>query len=171
MVVNNRSKQSRARGLHTHGWGSKKKRRGSGNKGGKGMAGSGKRSDAKKPSIWKNRKYFGKRGFTVHSKPETLSINAGSLSEQITRLAEQGIAIHKSGAYDINLTALGYSKLLGAGKVYAKINVTVAKASPKAISVIEAAGGSVTLTAEAEDEFADAEEVASEENSEENETA
>ena len=157
MVFNNRSKRSRIRGGHTHGWCSKKKRRGTGNRGGKGMAGTGKRSDQKKPSIWKNKKYIGKRGFKNHSKPDSVSINVGSLSEKIELLAEQGMATHKGGAYDINLTALGYTKLLGAGKCIAKINVTVAKASPKAISGIEAAGGKVTLSEPKEDEFEEAE--------------
>ena len=165
MVVNNRSKQSRARGLHTHGWGSKKKRRGTGNRGGKGMAGTGKRSDQKKPSVWKVKKYFGKYGFRNHSKPDGVTINAGALSEQIQRLAGEGLAKENKGAYDINLTSLGYTKLLGAGKVYSKMNITVAKASPKAIEGVEAAGGSVTLEEPSEEEFEEVTEEASEEDS------
>ena len=47
MTVNKRKKFSRYRGSMTHGCGSKKKRRGSGHRGGKGMAGTGKRSDKK----------------------------------------------------------------------------------------------------------------------------
>ena len=41
-----------------------KKRRGAGNRGGRGMAGSGKRADQKKPTILKlyGSSYFGKRG-------------------------------------------------------------------------------------------------------------
>ena len=53
MVVNKRKKFSRQRGGHTHGWGSKKKHRGSGNRGGKGMGGTGKRADQVKTLIWK----------------------------------------------------------------------------------------------------------------------
>ncbi len=44
-------KNKRQRGLSSHGWGHKKKHRGAGNRGGKGMAGTGKRADTKKPSI------------------------------------------------------------------------------------------------------------------------
>ena len=62
MTVNKRKKNSRQRGSQTHGWGAKKKHRSFGNRGGKGMAGSGKRADSKKPSLWKER-YFGKIGF------------------------------------------------------------------------------------------------------------
>ena len=63
MTVNKRSKNTRQRGHTTHGWGSMKKHRGKGHQGGAGMAGSGKRADSKKPSIWKDKRYFGKFGF------------------------------------------------------------------------------------------------------------
>ena len=58
MVVNKLKKKVKYRGSKTHGCGSMKKRRGAGHRGGRGAAGSGKRGDAKKPSIW-NEKYFG----------------------------------------------------------------------------------------------------------------
>ena len=61
MVAKKRKKNTRQRAGTTHGWGSMKKHRGKGNKGGAGMAGTGKRGDAKKPAIWKNKKYFGKQ--------------------------------------------------------------------------------------------------------------
>ena len=53
MVLNKRKKNSRMRGNTTHGYGSMKKNRGAGNRGGRGMAGSGKRADQKKPTILK----------------------------------------------------------------------------------------------------------------------
>ena len=62
MVVNKSKKKLKYRGSKTHGCGSMKKRRGAGHRGGRGAAGSGKRGDAKKPSIWGGR-YFGKHGF------------------------------------------------------------------------------------------------------------
>ena len=74
MTVNKRKKISRYRGSMTHGGGSKKKRRGSGNRGGKGLAGSGKRSDSKKPSLWKE-KYFGKFGFVSKNKSTINAVN------------------------------------------------------------------------------------------------
>ena len=60
MAVNKRKKDSRARGQWTHGGGSKKKRRGAGNRGGRGHSGSGKRGDAKKQIYLKKKNYFGK---------------------------------------------------------------------------------------------------------------
>ena len=55
MTVNKRKKNVRQRGHKTHGWGEKKKHRGKGHQGGAGMAGTGKRADSKKPSIWKDK--------------------------------------------------------------------------------------------------------------------
>src|SRR3989338_7387915 len=73
MTINKRKKNDRQRGSKTHGWGAKKKHRGQGNRGGRGMAGTGKRADSKKPSIWKE-DYFGKHGFV--SKTPKIKINA-----------------------------------------------------------------------------------------------
>ena len=48
MTINKRKKNTRQSAGTTHGCGSMKKRRGAGNRGGRGNAGSGKRGDAKK---------------------------------------------------------------------------------------------------------------------------
>ena len=53
MTYNKRKKNTRMRGGTTHGYGSMKKNRGAGNRGGRGNAGSGKRADSKKPKIYK----------------------------------------------------------------------------------------------------------------------
>ena len=146
MVFNKRKKNSRQRGSMSHGWGSKKKHRGSGNRGGKGMAGTGKRSDAKKPMIWKNKHYFGKRGFTSHTGEEQVVINAGYISTHIIKLHESGIASKKDDTYTIDLAAAGYTKSLGKGKVDVKLDLVIGTATPKAIESVKKAGGSVTLT-------------------------
>ena len=63
-----RKKSSRMNGrkMGTHGTGARKNNRESGNKGGKGMSGSGKRGDQKKTLITKlyGHDYFGKKGIT-----------------------------------------------------------------------------------------------------------
>jgi len=58
MPVNKRKKNSRLKGSHTYGWGSKKKHRKAGNRGGHGMSGTGKRSDHKKTMILKTKRWF-----------------------------------------------------------------------------------------------------------------
>ena len=139
MPAKRRSKSSRHRGSHTHGWGSKKKHRGSGNKGGVGMAGTGKRAQSKKPRHWsgKDGKYFGgKSRVASHLKgysKRSIEINVGDLGP----LAKK--------SQSINLTELGYSKLLGKGPVVGKLEVTVKRASPLAIKKIEEAGGKVIV--------------------------
>lgn len=145
-MMNKRSKNSRQRASHTHGWGAKKKHRGKGNKGGAGMAGTGKRADQKKPNIWKNKKYFGKHGFKVHAVTQGPSISVRSLQAELPRLITREKASEAKGAYTVDLSALGYAKLIATGSVTVPINVTAQKATARAVEKIEAAGGKVTLT-------------------------
>ncbi len=78
----------------------------------------------------------------LYSRPE---LNVGELSYIIDKLVENGIAEKEGDVYSIDLSVLGYSKLLGSGRVDKAIRVTVAKVTPKAAEKIEAAGGSVEL--------------------------
>ncbi len=148
-------KTQKMRGSKTHGGGSMKKRRGAGNRGGRGRAGTGYRGDAKKPSVWKVRrsgKDPAKRGF--NSRFSTVNtINAGHLSSIANTLARHGRAVRQKDAIVVNLRELGIRKLLGAGSVDLKLKVGVAVATHRAIEKIMAAGGSVDA-----DEIADARE-------------
>ena len=155
MVMRKRGKMSRHRGSHTHGYGAMKKHRGSGNKGGKGNAGSGKRADSKKPSIWANKDYFGKYGFVNVTRNEQKTINIRDIEERLDRyLAEQKITVAKN-VYTVDLSSWGVDKLLGTGKASHSFMVTVVAASRQAIEKIEAAGGKVTLTGTGAVETAD----------------
>ena len=116
MTVNRRKKDTRMRGSHTHGWGSKKKHRGSGNRGGKGMAGTGKRSYAVKPSIWKE-EYFGKHGFVSKNRAVREGVNIEYLDSNAKKLVDKKAAKIENGAVVINLAELGFDKLLGKGRV------------------------------------------------------
>lgn len=144
MTVNRRKKDTRQRGSHTHGWGSKKKHRGSGNRGGKGMAGTGKRSDAKKPSIWQE-EYFGKRGFVNKTALRHKGVNVEYLDRNIEKLAGLNLAKQKEGSYAVNIADLGFDKLLGKGKVARKMAITAEFASARAIDAVKAAGGEVLV--------------------------
>ncbi len=134
-MIRKRKKNTRFRGYKTHGWGSRKKHRGSGNRGGFGMAGTGKRADQRKSWVLKEygNTYFGKHGFVRHgSKVEEVNaINVGDLS----RFNES----------EIDLAKLGYGKLLGGGFVSKKLKVLVSSASASAIEKIKKAGGDVVL--------------------------
>ena len=85
-----RKKAQKFRGKKKHGGGHKKKRRGAGNKGGKGMAGTGKRADQKKPSILKEygSSYFGKFGFHSIKKKKVKAINLEDIEKNIDKLAK-----------------------------------------------------------------------------------
>lgn len=135
MLTRKHKKVRKQRGGFSHGWGAKKKHRNAGNRGGRGMAGTGKRADQKKISILKEYgdSYFGKRGFRIHSsilKP----VNAINL-EDIPETTE------------VNLTKMGYDKLLGKG-LGRKVKVTVNACSRIAKEKIEKAGGEVILPGE-----------------------
>jgi len=72
-IKRKRNKRSRIRGRRTCGYGSRKKHRGKGSKGGKGMAGTGKRAGQKLTWLKKYMPdYLGKRGFISHKKLKRL---------------------------------------------------------------------------------------------------
>jgi large subunit ribosomal protein L15 len=77
--------------------------------------------------------YFGKHGF--HS-PQALhtKINALNLSKLSEIAAGQSI---------LDLTAMGYTKLLGTGKITQAFTITIPACSKSAKEKIEAAGGKV----------------------------
>ncbi len=131
------------RGSHTHGWGSKKKHRGSGHQGGAGMGGTGKRADSKKPSIWKE-PYFGKRGFVKKNvKLVVKPLNISYIDENIEALTERKLIKKEKDMYEVNISDLGFNKLLGGGKVTHKLKITALLFSKKAAEAVKAAGGEV----------------------------
>lgn len=143
MTVNRRKKNSRQRASHTHGWGSKKKHRGSGNRGGKGMAGSGKRADQLKPSLWKER-YFGKLGFVKKGIVEAIKpVSILYLEENIGKLVESNLASKSGDIFTIDLGKMGFNKLLSQGKVTRKFKIIADYASAGAVEKIKNAGGEV----------------------------
>ena len=136
MRIKKRAKTSRYRGTHTHGRGFKKKARGSGHQGGKGMAGTGKRGDAKKSLIINlyGNDYFGKdktlRAGNKPVKPEV--INLGQIATNVSRY-------EKAGKLDLS----GY-KILGEGEPTGKWMITAHSASQSAMEKVKKAGGSIT---------------------------
>ena len=118
------------RGLKANKVGARKKHRGSGNRGGRGMAGTGKRADHKRMSILKKDPgYFGKYGF---NRPAAL-LNKGS-AMNIDQLPREAV---------VDLGKMGVSKLLGRGTPDMKQEIIVAACSASARKKIEAAGGKI----------------------------
>ena len=146
MVVRRKKKSVRYRGDTTHGCGSMKKRRGAGNRGGRGMAGSGKKADQKRPSIWKDRKYFGKHGFKKKGiKTKIMKVNILFLEENAESLEAAGKISKENDVYVVDLKKIGYNKLLSNGKATKKFRITVPYASNNAIEKIKSAGGEVVV--------------------------
>ena len=144
MTVNKRKKSTRFRGHTTHGWGSMKKHRGKGHQGGAGMAGSGKRADSKKPSLWKER-YFGKFGFVSKTpKAKIKEINISMIEKKIDAYLSSGLIKNEGGFYLVELEKLGFNKLLGEGKVSMKFKIKAPYASKSAIGKVKEAGGELT---------------------------
>jgi large subunit ribosomal protein L15 len=140
MVISKRKKVVKYRGHTTHGGGHRKKRRGAGNRGGRGRAGSGKRAATRKQSY----RITGRSGFLPRGKKkEGNIINLSKLQQQLSTLTASGKVERKGDKYIINLHALGYDKLLGSGNISVAIEVTAGSVSAKAAEKIIAAGGNV----------------------------
>lgn len=138
MTYNKRKKNSRMRGSHTHGWGDKKKRRGHGNRGGKGKAGTGKRGDSKKPSYWHLGRVL-ERGFKPKNRKDSKAINIGNIELMIRKNRFE----KKGDCYNVNLKSLGFTKLLSKGKLNHKAEITVSAATEKAAKKVAEAGGKI----------------------------
>jgi len=137
MTTNKCKKVTKYRAHTTHGGGHRKKRRGAGNRGGRGNAGSGKRGKAKKPSSEK----LGKRGFVPRRTTKKIKVvNVASLNKLIVNKKIE----KKDDSYFIDLTSFGYQKLLGTGKTNLKLQIKVNQFSKQAEEKIKTAGGTIT---------------------------
>ncbi|MGD9275694.1 MAG: uL15 family ribosomal protein [Candidatus Pacearchaeota archaeon] len=139
MKTKKRKKSSRMHGhnMGTHGGGARKKRKGSGHRGGIGMSGSGKRADHKKTLINKlyGHKYFGKQGITSRgTKRDTRQrINLRDIQLNLKKYEKNGIL------------DLSKYKILGTGEVTQKLKIKALEASKSAIEKVKKAGGEIIL--------------------------
>jgi large subunit ribosomal protein L15 len=97
---------------------------------------------------------FGKRGF---KRPQDVrriyhinTLNIKDLDSKIDDLTLKNVAKKSGNTYTLNLKDLNIQKILGRGEINKKINLTVDKASKRAIEKIESAGGKITLLSEAD---------------------
>ena len=133
-------KTRKMRGSRTQGYGRVGQHRDSGSK--------GHRKAGRHKHLWSyvttyEPDYFGKHGFTS---PKSLKhkenvINVAKLDEISTKFS-----VEKESKLFIDLTSLGYSKLLGTGKISKALIVNVPSCSKSAAEKIKEAGGQV-LTA------------------------
>ena len=114
-----------------HGRG-KKAGRGAGLRGGRGNAGINKHRLMTRLKYMPG--HWGMHGFNRH--PKLRNVNVSINLMQVSQMAEGD---------SIDLTEMGYDKLLGSGRIDRGLNISVASASARAIEKVEAAGGSVNL--------------------------
>lgn len=72
-----------------------------------------------------------------------LELNVGDLSKIIEKLVTLGLAEKREGKFYVDLSTLGYSKLLGSGNVNKAIEVKVEAITNKAMEKLKAVGGGV----------------------------
>jgi len=114
-----------------HGRG-KKAGRGAGLRGGRGNAGINKHRLMTRLKYMPG--HWGMHGFNQH--PSLSKVNISINLKEVCQIAEGD---------EINLSEMGYDKLLGSGRIEKALKITVAYASARAIEKVQAAGGSVIL--------------------------
>ncbi len=127
MAAKRRKKVVKERGNRTHGYGSQKKHRGKGSRGGAGMAGGEKH---RKTFLLKYMpKYMGKKGFKSKTKKKLRAINL----RELVKFA--------GSDKKIDLAAMGYDRVLGSGEMKTPLEVKADHFSATAREKIEKAGG------------------------------
>ena len=145
MKLKKRKKSSRFRGTHTHGRGFKKKARGSGHRGGFGMAGTGKRADQKKTLILNiyGKDYFRKdKALRRKPKKPLATINIKQITENLESFIKNKKAKEEKGVIVLNLKG---HKLLSEGEIKQKLRIKASAASKSALEKIKKAGGEVII--------------------------
>ena len=141
MKLKKTKKSKKLRATTTHGHGARKKWKGSGHRGGIGMAGTGKRADQKKTLVNKlyGNKYFGKQGITSKGTERDKSkvINLRDIQGNLESLSKKH---EKQGILD-----LSKYKILGQGELTTKLSIRALKISESAKEKIKKAGGEIIL--------------------------
>ena len=146
------------RGTRTHGYGRVGQHRKTGQRAGRGKTTQWKKS--KKSYYLKQKELgfpdpdwdMGKKGF---KRPQDLTriyqvnaLNVKDLDNKIDSLVLNNKASKSGTTYSINMSDINIQKILGRGEINKKINITVKKASKKAVEKVEAAGGKIEVLSE-----------------------
>ncbi len=152
--VKKRRKSSRHAGSQTHGRGAKERTRGSGNQGGKGWAGTGKRADQKKSLVIHlfGNNYFGKSKTLRRGRiaPKLRVINLSNIQARMPHFIAKNKAKENKGAYTLDLT--GY-KVLSDGELTIKAEITASAASAVVAEKVKKAGGSLVLAGKENEKY------------------
>ena len=140
-MIRSKRKINKLRGARSNGGGCTKKRRGAGNKGGKGKAGA-----SKQHWTWTAKfdpDHYGKHGFKRPSKmiKKTNPVNLVYLEEKADEFIDSGKASVDGDAIVIAVTDLGVDKVLAKGNITKTFKIYSPKFSASAVEKIEELGG------------------------------
>lgn len=149
MAYKKRRKSGRLRGSKTHARGFKKKARGSGHRGGVGMAGTGKRGDQKKTLVLNlyGNSYFGKdKTLRKGHVPVKLKvINLQQISDNLNSFVQKGLAKDNKGTYELDLSEY---KILSDGELSVKATIKAHSASKSAVDKAAKSGSKIEIKSE-----------------------
>lgn len=134
------SRTKKFRGKRTHGRG-QKAGRGAGAMGGRGKAGLHKHKWIYTVKYMPD--YFGKHGFKSKTSIEKKAINISDIEQNLNKFIKEGKAKEINGKVEIDLSAIGFDKLLGKGNPSKIYKITVSEASENAIEKIKNLRGEV----------------------------
>ncbi|MFX1312858.1 MAG: uL15m family ribosomal protein, partial [Promethearchaeota archaeon] len=148
-------KVQKMRGRRTRGFGKVGQHRKTGQRAGRGKTTQWKKS---KKSFYLKQKELGfpdpdwKMGNKGFKRPQDSNriykintLNVKDLDQKIENFVLENKASKSGNTFSINLSSINVQKILGRGNINKTINITVKKASKRAIEKIEAAGGKITL--------------------------
>ena len=140
-MIRQKRKINKMRGSRSNGGGCTKKRRGAGNKGGKGKAGMDKQHWTW--TVIHDPDHYGKHGFKRPQKmiKKVNAVNVSYLEEHADALLEAGKATKDGDSIVIDVTELGYDKVLAKGAITKAFVIKSPKFSASAIEQIEEFGG------------------------------
>ncbi len=133
-------KTRKMRGSRTHGWGKIGQHRGAGCR--------GNRKVGRHKHLWSyvaahEPNYFGKHGF---NSPKKLKLNEKIINiSKLEELSEQFSVEKEKGKLLVDLASLGYTKLLGSGKLTKRLTVNIPSCSKSAAEKVKKAGGEVII--------------------------
>jgi large subunit ribosomal protein L15 len=140
-------KMRKQRGSRTCGWGKVGQHRGAGCR--------GHRKVGRHKHLWsyvtaKEPNYFGKHGFTS---PQSLNLKENVINISALDEISEKISVEKEkGKLYVDLSHLGFTKLLGSGKLTKQLTVNVPSCSKTAAEKIKKAGGQVLIQSQGQGE-------------------
>ncbi|PAV06650.1 uL15m family ribosomal protein [Methanosphaera cuniculi] len=140
-MIRKTKKIRKQRGSRSVGGGCTKKRRGAGHRGGRGLAGGNKH--LKTWMVINDPNHFGKYGFKRPQKTiqKFNPINLSTINDNVEKYLDAEIATKEDGQIVIDITELGYNKVLGKGSLSEAMTIKAPQFSKSAIAKIEDAGG------------------------------